>query len=478
MSRYDFDVVVVGAGIGGLVCANYLTKFGMKVLVVEKNNKPGGYCTSFQRRGFLFDAVIHSIQNCNEGNVLYKIFHELGVSESIKIFRCNPTDSIVTANNKIHVMNDVKETVENFRKAYPDQKDGIIKFFNLFMENNFLYLFSKYKNAVFSDVLNHYFSCQELKSIFALFLGNIGSLPSNTCAVTAFALLRQFILTGGYYPSGGIQSIPDALSERLKLNNGILMLSKKVEEIIIKDKCVCGVRLNDGQTIHSKIVVSNADLTFTIKKLLTTSSQYQTIIDRLDKAQPSYSIYIVYMVLKKRLNAFLNLGPGVWYVPLVDRMQNMYRKGSSNLIINPGIFCSIASKLDSSIVPEGYDQVRIMINTKYKNQVFWKENAKRLSSGLIDLATDVIPCLRDCIVCEGRATSVTMENYTFNRGGAVCGWLNSPEQVNDPISRYLPDINGLFFVGHWITERYGNGGIAMVADSGKKTAKLIIKKNE
>ena len=159
-------------------------------------------------------------------------------------------------------------------------------------------------------------------------------------------------------------------------------------------------------------------------------------------------------------------------------MESLFGEDLLHSIINPGIFCSIASKLDDSIVPEGYDQLRIMINTKYKNPEFWRKNVKNLSSGLVELAEDIIPNLKDYIVCEGRATPVTMRNYTLNRDGAVCGWLNSPEQVNDPISKYLPDINGLFFVGHWITERYGNGGIAMVADSGKKTAKLIIKKNE
>ena len=40
-----YDVIIIGAGIGGLVCGCYLAKAGMKVLIVEKNAKPGGYCT-------------------------------------------------------------------------------------------------------------------------------------------------------------------------------------------------------------------------------------------------------------------------------------------------------------------------------------------------------------------------------------------------------------------------------------------------
>lgn len=472
----DFDAIVVGAGIGGLVCANYLAKDGMRVLVVEKNSQPGGYCTSFQRRDFLFDSVIHAIQNCDQGNVLYKIFQELEISEEIRTFRCNPTDTVIAGCHRIHIMNDVSETIDNFRKAYPDQGIGISKFFKLILDNDFVYLYTKYRKLTFFDILNGYFSNQELKSIFGLFLGNIGSIPSNTCALTAFALLKQFILSGGYYPIGGIQTIPDALARKIRQNRGVLMLSSKVKEIVVRDGCVCGVRLDDNRTIYSKIVVSNADLTFTIKGLLKSDPKYAEIVNKIDNADPSYSIYIVYLVLKKQMRDCLDVGPGVWYIPPFKSMENCLKGRLCEAVINPGIFCSIASKLDNSKIPVGYDQLRIMVNTKYREQAFWRENAKGLSEGLIGIAGDVIPGLKNYIICEGRATSVTMRNYTLNRDGAVCGWLNSPKQVNDPITKYLPDINGLYFAGHWITERYGNGGIAMASESGRKIAKLIIKR--
>lgn len=57
-----YDAVIIGAGIGGLVCGCYLAKAGMKVLIAEHHHKPGGYCTSFKRRGFTFDAAAHSLE--------------------------------------------------------------------------------------------------------------------------------------------------------------------------------------------------------------------------------------------------------------------------------------------------------------------------------------------------------------------------------------------------------------------------------
>ena len=52
-----YDAIIIGAGISGLVCGCYLAKAGMKVLIAEQHDKPGGYCTSFKREGFTFDAA-------------------------------------------------------------------------------------------------------------------------------------------------------------------------------------------------------------------------------------------------------------------------------------------------------------------------------------------------------------------------------------------------------------------------------------
>ena len=53
------DAIVIGSGVGGLICANLLAKGGMKVLLLERHYMLGGYCSTFRRRGFVFDAATH-----------------------------------------------------------------------------------------------------------------------------------------------------------------------------------------------------------------------------------------------------------------------------------------------------------------------------------------------------------------------------------------------------------------------------------
>ena len=54
-----YDAIVIGSGIGGLFCANILAKAGLKILLLERHYMLGGFCSTFRRRGFIFDAATH-----------------------------------------------------------------------------------------------------------------------------------------------------------------------------------------------------------------------------------------------------------------------------------------------------------------------------------------------------------------------------------------------------------------------------------
>src|SRR4030043_950702 len=106
-----YDAIIIGAGIGGLVCGCYLAKAGMKVLIAEQHYKPGGYFTSFKRRGFSFDAAAHSFGNYREGGHVRKILTEIGVDKIIKIKRFDPSDIIIAPDFKLTFWNDTNATI-------------------------------------------------------------------------------------------------------------------------------------------------------------------------------------------------------------------------------------------------------------------------------------------------------------------------------------------------------------------------------
>jgi len=67
-----YDVIVIGAGMGGLTAAALLAKKGFKTLLLEKEDQVGGYAVSFKRQGFLFDATGAFVGGCHEGGEFYQ----------------------------------------------------------------------------------------------------------------------------------------------------------------------------------------------------------------------------------------------------------------------------------------------------------------------------------------------------------------------------------------------------------------------
>ncbi len=152
--NYDYDVIIIGAGISGLVCGCYLAKAGLKTLIVEKNAKPGGYCTSFTRKGFHFDACVHALCSLRREGLLRKILTELGVIDRMKFLRNNPSDIIITPDFKINIFHEVDRTIEEFQRYFPEERGQIDKFFKYIASTDF---FFNIKLKTFDKLLNSFF---------------------------------------------------------------------------------------------------------------------------------------------------------------------------------------------------------------------------------------------------------------------------------------------------------------------------------
>ena len=69
--KFDYDAIIIGSGIGGLITGAYLAEQGAKVLICEHHRQPGGCFTSFKRKGYTFDG---GIQGCEDGGVFFHLF--------------------------------------------------------------------------------------------------------------------------------------------------------------------------------------------------------------------------------------------------------------------------------------------------------------------------------------------------------------------------------------------------------------------
>src|SRR6187399_1215087 len=97
----NFDVIVIGSGIGGLVCADILGKEGYKVGVIEKNKQIGGCLQIYSRDKVMFDSGVHYLGGLSEGQNLYQIFKYLGILDKLKLKKMDEVfDKIILGDDK------------------------------------------------------------------------------------------------------------------------------------------------------------------------------------------------------------------------------------------------------------------------------------------------------------------------------------------------------------------------------------------
>ena len=261
--KKKYDVIIIGAGIGGLVCGCYLAKAGKKVLIIEKNRQPGGYCTSFQRKGFKFDACVHSLGALGKNGNITKVLKDLDIDKRIKIKRNNPSDIIISPDYKINFWNELDRVIVEFQDAFPKEAKNIKRFFDYLNESKGISSL-QLRSKTFKELLDSYFFDRKLKAIFSIFLlGNAGLPDSLISAFTAVKVYKEFMIDGGYYPEGGMQALPDLLLRKFKELGGSVLLNSLVMKIECKDKKVEGVRLSKNNYIQAKNIISNSDASYT-----------------------------------------------------------------------------------------------------------------------------------------------------------------------------------------------------------------------
>lgn len=467
MSSNEYDAVIIGAGIGGLVCGCYLAKAGMKVLIAEQHNKPGGYCTSFKRGNFTFDAAPHCFGSYREGGMLRKIFSDIGIDKKLNIIRANPSDIIITPNYKINIWNNMEETIEDFSQHFPDYRDKIKQLFYLLVDTN-PSSFSNFRNINFRDLLNYYLKNEILKEIIALPLLAIIGLPSSKISAFVGAkLYSEFLFDGGYYPAGGMQVLPDTLAMTFIKFGGELRLSCLVNKIIIKDNKVKGIILEKNEIIQSKYVISNCDARQTFLKLLGRKLITDDFYNKLISMIPSMSNFILYLGLDKNFQTSLKTGSAHYFF-------NHYSSEFAYKFVKKGDF----KKYGGFAFRVSHDKSSIYAGmpAPFKNKSFWGNNKYHVMNAFIDrIEKYIMPDLSKHIIYKDAATPYTMYRYTLNYRGAAYGWLSVPSQLIIPEFKKPPFIKNLYMVGHWTTYGIGISGAAYV---GYDTAKLISKNND
>jgi prolycopene isomerase len=460
-----YDVAIVGAGIGGLVSGCYLAKAGLKVLIIEKGAKVGGYCTSFQRKGYKFDAGVHGIGGMHSAGSTYKLF--LDLSLDLKFERKNPAESIFFKDKYfINFWSDPKRTLDGFIAAFPEEKSSFKKFIDFILKSYSLEIFLKYRNKNFLDVLGSFFKNEDLKSILGIPLGNIG-VSAKTCSAQAgITFYREFLFNTHVYPLGGMQVFSDTLRDKFSSCHGNLQLNAFVNRIIWNKNNYLIISA-DGRAFESKKLILNIDLMQSIN--IFRDIKVAHLLKKLIKPlRSSLSSCFINIGLSKSFNFDFN-GQKVfnlWYFPKDDTSKiflSNRRSSYANYLNSKSIFISAPS----------FNTLRLLMLIPYGARKHWKDK-KKIHDNLFKRGGPVLCNLKEIEKVSFVSTPEDLVNHTSNYEGACYGWA-ATKSLGTAFKKFLNFEERLFFCGHWVPNIFGSGGISSVVHSGYLCSNYILR---
>src|SRR4030095_4088353 len=126
----SYDAVIIGAGIGGLICANLLAREGLRVLLIEQHYMAGGYCSTFRRKGYTFDAATHFYPLLgNPSTVTGRLLADLAVGPHAGIKMCPFYHSPCRAGSRFAVPADLDRYRAALDAMFPRERESLGRFF-------------------------------------------------------------------------------------------------------------------------------------------------------------------------------------------------------------------------------------------------------------------------------------------------------------------------------------------------------------
>lgn len=485
----NYDALVIGAGIGGLTIGCLLS-FTKKVLILEKNITLGGYCSTFKRNDFIFEAAIHAINNCKENHFAYDILKRCDVIDKIEFLKPKSLYRAIYPNHDFIVAQEnVNSYLNMLIKYFPKESNGIKELFknmhNVFSEVekiNKCKSLKKSPNLIqaskesLEKMMDRYLDSSELKAIISQHWMYCGLPPSKLSPIHFSYISQDYLLNGGYCIKGGTQKLVDCLAKKIKDNGSEILPRHEVDAVIVKDSVAKGVKTTTGECFWSDYIISNIDARRTYESITEKNQVVDICLRQMDKTRPSISTVRVYLGLGVDLKK-LGINDYEVFVNPSYNLDLSYDSLMKNRLDNVPFGICIHSNVDHTICGEGKSIVSITMLSGYD---YWKVLPKyeykkkklEVAEKLIQKTEEaVIPNLGKYINVKVVATPLTMERYTGNGKGAAYGWTRNVNFYGSKHMNIQTPIKNLFLSSNWT--KIG-GGVEGVLRSADRTYDLIV----
>lgn len=468
------QVIIIGAGIGGLSLAAMLGKKGYAVTVLEKNDGTGGRARIWQQDGFTFDmgpswymmpdVFEHFFSILGEKESDYYTLERLGPSYRIFLKSDGSTHDFYSEPAKIQALFESLEVgagkkLERFLADTAEQyliakKEFMYKNYNSFFDFiNFKTMKIGMRLPIFKkqrDIIESRFKNELIRKAMEYQTILLGTAPGDTPGI--YSMMNYVDFVGGvWYPSTGIRAIPDTLTLLAKKYGATIRCNAAVQEIIVESGADAipqakGVRLENGEVLHADIIVSNADVWHTDTQLL--AKEYQVYDEKYwDSRTLAPSAFLLYLGVKGMIPSLTHhnlLFAQDWEVSF----SQIFGK-NKQLPTDPSIYICAPAKTDPSIAPDNCENLFVLVPTP-AGISYTEEDADKYEAFVLgEIAKHMgVPDITSRIMVKRRYfIKEFMKDYNAHKGTAL-GLAHTLQQtaIFRP-NNIHPKITNLFAVG-------------------------------
>jgi len=443
-----YDVVIIGSGLGGLICGYILSKEGYNVCILEKNRQLGGCLQTFVRNDCIFDTGMHYVGSLGKGQILHRFFKYFDLIDKIKIKKLNEDafDIISIAGTEYKFAQGYDNYVNTLLQSFPDEKEALIKYSNKLKEiSNSLNIYNLREIKTHNVIDNEYVATgafdfmksitknERLQNVFSglnsLYAGKKYQTP-----LYCHAIINNSLIESSWRLVDGGAQIPDFLSESIIANGGTILKNCEVKKLIpgADNKSLKFAELSNSELIEGKNFISDIHPVKTLELLDTglTRKSYRSRINSLENTIPFFSIYIVF---KENTFEYLNYNiyhyneNNVWgtdtYLDSASYLKNKWPDGymcytPANSKSDKYADCMIAMTYIK------YDELKKWENTTVeKRGDDYKEFKEYKAQQFISKLEKKFPGLRGKIKAYYTSTPLTYRDYTGTVEGAPYGIL-------------------------------------------------------
>jgi phytoene dehydrogenase-like protein len=489
------SIAIIGAGIAGLSAGVYGRMNGYDTTIFEFHDKPGGLCTSWKCKGFIFDGCIHWLVGTNPKSGMNRMWRQLGALIDTEIIDHEEFLRVEDKDGKQFILyTNIDRLEEHMKELSPsdaetiDELTAALRKFTKFSSISddmyeekgaiskigtgikmmpFFRELSRYSKITIAEYSRR-FKDKFLRGSFE----NCFGLPEFPL-IGLFMTIAWMHNRDAGYPVGGSLEFSKSIERHYLKLNGKIRYKSRVDKIIVDNNRAMGVRLADGTEHLADYVISAADGRTTIFEML----EGHYVSDEIKGYYKNLPTFRGNVQVSMGVKRDLSKEPSLLLFPLEEPIMVAGEKRDR---MGYHHFC-----YDPTLAPKGKSVVLVGFDSDYE---YWKElsgdrkayedEKRRIADTVIDILNKRWKGFSKDIEAVDVATPLTTEQYTGNWKGSIEGWLITKETMKmmfgKGMSKTLPGLDNFYMAGQWVEP---GGGLPPAAQSGRKAIRMICKRD-